>query len=181
MALRNDLNAEVKNDLVNYNGANDGTLYLLLGETARGDSPTRLYYYHSSSTATVDGENVLAATGMGVGRYIKLPIEQRQVDWSATSGQLAILNKPSIKKQETFSGTTNGSGTFTVTFANSYAVAPNIQANIINGTNTNLIKIGTPTTTGVTVTVVNRTDVVGLLPSYSNVSGAAVDILVSEK
>jgi hypothetical protein len=181
MALKNDLNAEVKLDLINYNGATHGQAYVLFGETVVLDTPVRFYYYHSTSTATVDGENVLDATGMGVGRYLKNPAQEFPADWNAGSGSTRILNKPALKKQETFSGTTNGSGTYTVTFTNSYSVAPNIQANIINGTNTNLIKIGTPTTTGVTVTVVNRTDVVGLLPSYAAVSGAAVDVLITEK
>lgn len=85
------------------------------------------------------------------------------------------------KKQETFSGTTNSSGNYTVTFGAAYSVAPNIQANIIGGTNTNLIKITSVSTTGFTVNVVNRTDVVGLLPSYANVNGAAVDVLITEK
>lgn len=85
------------------------------------------------------------------------------------------------KKQETSSGTTNASGTYTFTFANTYSVAPNVQANIINGTDTQIIRIGTPSTTSVTVTVRNRTDVVGLLPSWSNVNGATVDIIITEK
>lgn len=85
------------------------------------------------------------------------------------------------KKQETSSGTTNASGVYTFTFANTYSVAPNVQANIINGTDTQIIRIGTPSTTSVTVTVRNRTDVVGLLPSWSNVNGATVDIIITEK
>lgn len=103
----------------------------------------------------------------------------------ATSGDYNDLSNkptiPAIKRQETYSGTTSGSGTYTVTFSTSYSVAPNIQANIVGGTNTNLIKITSISTTGFTVTVVNRVDVVGLLPSYSNVNGAAVDVLITEK
>lgn len=76
MALRNDLNAEVKNDLVTYNGATDGQAYILLGETVRGDTPVRFYYYNSTSSATVDGENILNATGMGAGRFIKMAVQE---------------------------------------------------------------------------------------------------------
>lgn len=72
MAIRNDVNAQIKSDMVNYNGASDGQVYFLLGETVQGDSPMRAYYYSSSSTATIDGENVLSATGMGVGRFLKV-------------------------------------------------------------------------------------------------------------
>jgi hypothetical protein len=84
------------------------------------------------------------------------------------------------KNTETSTGTTNASGTYTFTFAKTYSVAPNVQANIINGTDSQIIRVGTPTTTSVTVTVRNRTDVVGLLPSWSNVNGANVHILVNE-
>ena len=70
--MRNDLSAEIKSDLVNYSSAIDGQAYLLLGESATGDRPTRSYMYRASSSATVDGELVLAATGMGgVGRFLK--------------------------------------------------------------------------------------------------------------
>lgn len=92
-----------------------------------------------------------------------------------------VTGKPTIKRQETYSGTTNGSGTYTVTFSTSYSVAPNIQANIINGTDNQIIRITDVSTTGFTVLVRNRTDVVGLLPSYSNVNGASVDVLITEK
>lgn len=85
------------------------------------------------------------------------------------------------KRQETYSGTTNSSGNYTVSFGTSYSVTPNIQANIINGSNTNLIKITSISTTGFTVNVVNRTDVIGLLPSYTNVNSSSVDILITEK
>lgn len=87
----------------------------------------------------------------------------------------------SRKRQETYSGTTIAAGTYTVTFGTAYSVAPNVQANIINGTDTQNIRITSISTTGFTVLVRNRTDVVGLLPSWSNVSGANVDVLITEK
>jgi len=85
------------------------------------------------------------------------------------------------KRQETYSGTTNASGQYTVVFSNSYSVAPNIQANIIGGSDTQNIRITSIGTTGFTVTVRNRTDVVGLLPTWSNVNGASVDVLITQK
>jgi hypothetical protein len=125
-----------------------------------------------NTAAYHDVQNKLIITpGTGIG-----------VAFNSDSSNITITNLNGLmKRQETYSGITNASGNVTLTFSPAYSVAPNIQANIINGTNTNLIKIGTPTTTGVTVNVVNRTDVVGLLPTYSNVTGAAVDILVTSK
>lgn len=87
----------------------------------------------------------------------------------------------SKKRQETYSGTTIAAGTYTVAFGTAYSVAPNIQANIINGTDSQNIRTTSITTTGFTVLVRNRVDVVGLLPTWGNVSGATVDILVTEK
>lgn len=95
-----------------------------------------------------------------------------------------LTNKPTIptvKRQETYSGVTNSSGVYSVSFPIAYSVAPNIQANIINATDTQNIRITSISTTGATVAVRNRVDVIGLLPSWTNVNGANVDILVTEK
>jgi hypothetical protein len=96
MALRNDINAEVIGDLVAYSSAVDGQGYIVFGETTRGDRSSRLYFYHSTSTATPDGDSIVEAVGMGAGRYIKVPIEETKPDWNAGSGYAQILNKPSI-------------------------------------------------------------------------------------
>lgn len=85
------------------------------------------------------------------------------------------------KRMETYSGTTNGSGVYTVTFATAYSVAPNIQANITNGTDTQSSRITSISTTGFTVLARNRTDVVGLLPAYANATGVTIDVLITEK
>jgi hypothetical protein len=111
-----------------------------------------------------------------VNAYSITPTHILTVDATGKVGKTAVA-----KRQETYSGTTSGSGTYTVTFGTSYSSAPNIQAKIVGGTNTNLIKITSVSTNGFTVTVVNRTDVIGLLPSYSNVNGATVDVLITQK
>lgn len=94
---------------------------------------------------------------------------------------LGYIKGSSIKKVETFSGTTNASGVYSVTFPAAYSLAPNIQANIVNGTDTQTIRITSVTTTGCSVLVRNRVDVIGLLPTYANVNGASVDILITAK
>lgn len=64
--------ADTKADLVGFNSAVDGQSYIVMGNTSEADSLPRFYYYVASSTAIVDGENVLATTGMGgMGRYLK--------------------------------------------------------------------------------------------------------------
>lgn len=98
-----------------------------------------------------------------------------------SNGNTIALGIPVIKKQETFSGSTNASGQYVVTFSTPYTVAPNIQANIINATDTQNIRITSISTTGFTVVVRNRVDVIGLLPTWNNVTGANVDVLVTQK
>lgn len=123
---------------------------------------SNLYYTDTRARAAIS----LTNTGSGAATY---------------NNSTGALNIPTPKRQETYSGTTDSSGNYTVTFGTAYSVAPNIQANIIGGTNTEFIKITSVSTTGFTVNVSNRTDVVGLLPIFSNVSGASVDCLITEK
>lgn len=84
------------------------------------------------------------------------------------------------KRQETYSGSTNSSGIYAVTFGTAYSAAPNIQMNMIGGTN-KTTALTTVTTTGFSIYVQLRADVLGLLPSYSNVNAQPVDVLVTEK
>jgi len=108
---------------------------------------------------------------------------------TGNSGRTLLTNGTSVswgKKQETFSGTTNGSGNYTVTFANAYSVAPNIQANIVGGTALQRSIITSITTTGFTVIVVSQNTntllgIINLVSSTSIVTGANIDVLITEK
>lgn len=86
------------------------------------------------------------------------------------------------KRLEKYSGTTGSVGTYTVNFATSFSVTPNIQANIVNGTDYQISK-PVVSTTGFTVTVRGATSVLslGVLPTYTNVVGANVDVIINEK
>lgn len=109
---------------------------------------------------------------------------QVQSDWNASSGLGVILNKPTIstKRRETYTVTTNSSGLGTVTFGTAFAVAPSISAEPTSFTSDNqFCRVTSITTTGFTVTCRLRTDVIGLLPSFSNISGATVEVLITEK
>ncbi len=84
-----------------------------------------------------------------------------------------------------YSGTTSGSGTYSVTFSSSYSVAPNIQANIVGGTPNQFITM-VVSTTGFTVTVYQRNTVnllatEILLGTTVLVNGSNVDVLITEK
>lgn len=99
---------------------------------------------------------------------------QDAVTFSQASAMSAQIVTP-------YSGTTNASGQYTVTFPVAYSVAPNIQANIVGGSDSQIIRLMSVSTTGFTVTVRNRTDIVGLLPTWANVNGATVDVLITKK
>lgn len=80
----------------------------------------------------------------------------------------------------TYSGVTNSTGVFTFTFPNPYTIPPNVQVQVIGGTNKQAVTTNVSEST-VVVKVENRVDVVGLLPSFTNVVGANVDLLVTAK
>lgn len=104
---------------------------------------------------------------------------------SLTFPYAQLTGVPATKRVETYSGTTNASGNYTVTFASSYSVAPNVQANPIGGTA--LYKtITSVSTTGFTVNISTQNSAIValvsvLLPGVTAVSGASVDILITEK
>lgn len=101
---------------------------------------------------------------------------------SATLGSNPVFN---VKSVATYSGTTNVSGNYTVTFPTAYAVAPNVQASIPNQSSTNqFIRVSSVTTTGFTVNVYQRSAVTllaveVLLAATTNVSGANVQAIVT--
>lgn len=72
MALNYPISADNKADMLAV-VLPDGWVYMLMGNTARGDQPPVFYQYISASTATDDGNNVLTPTALigSPGRYIK--------------------------------------------------------------------------------------------------------------
>ncbi|HJU45157.1 MAG TPA: hypothetical protein VJ647_00155, partial [Chitinophagaceae bacterium] len=81
------------------------------------------------------------------------------------------------KRQETYSGTTNGSGVYTVTFGTPYNVAPNIQVTLVGASDIQSYRVTSITTTG--FTVLARSQALGLV--FSNATGVNVDVLITEK
>jgi len=92
-----------------------------------------------------------------------------------------IISYPAVKRQEPYSGVSNASGVYTITYTTPFAVTPNVQFQVIGGTARTVIMITSSSTTGCSFLVQTRNDVLGLLPTYSNVVGANIDILVTEK
>lgn len=167
MGVRVGVSADTKADLVGFNSAVDGQEFTVYGDTVEGDSLPRFYYYVAAAITTADGEAVLAATGMGgTGRYIKI-------------GQLTAA----LKRVDLYSGVTDASGNYTIAFSPAFptGIVPDIQPTLIGGSDTQFLKVTTITNTGFTVVARNKMDVLGLLPSYSNLVGASVTVQISQK
>jgi len=107
------------------------------------------------------------------------------VKYTDTAAMLTPYQRKSgIKLGAPYSGTTNASGDYAVTFSSAYSVAPNIQANIIGGTANQFILISSISTTGFSVKTVQRSAVTllgieVLLAATTNLSGANVHVLIT--
>lgn len=181
--------ADVKADLY-ATIPGDGSIVTLTGNLTRGDITPVDYLYDENSTAPDNYPDVVCPTlQTGNGRWIRTLFNQYQGDWAQANSAAPdyIKNKPATaKRQETYSGTTNASGNYTVTFGTAYAAAPNIQANITGGTALQRSTITSITTTGFTVNVVSQNTntllgIVSLVSSTTLVNGASVDVLITEK
>lgn len=125
MAMHNDLMAETKDDLVNFDSAQDKVLYICAGDSELADSPLRFYVYRFGDPSTANGDTILTnqTPDAGPGNYIEttidynrlanlpalfsgaysdlsgkptIPAAQVQSDWTAVTGLGVILNKPTI-------------------------------------------------------------------------------------
>lgn len=103
-----------------------------------------------------------------------IPASQVQSDWNANSGMGQILNKPTITRVEAYSGTTNASGEYTVTFATPFASTPKVVAVPVTTDNRANVIVTSRSTTGFTVRMVTY-QVVSLL-SVELIAGAPVAV-----
>lgn len=91
-----------------------------------------------------------------------------------------------LRKAETFRGTTNSSGNYTITFANAYATPPDVQPQIIGGNFNQFVRVVSISTTQAVVQVAQRSAVTllaveVLLAATVPVNGADVSIVVTPR
>jgi len=158
----------LKADLLNLPGQNDQQIISILGNLSIGDTSIEIWRFDGASMDnTSTGSNP--------------PI--RPNDFLVTDpGRWVFVYKfQPLIRQERYTGTTNASGVYAVTFATPFptGVIPNVQPTIIAGTNKETI-VTNVTNTGFTLLVQGRNDVIGVLPTYSNVSGRTVQVLVTQ-
>lgn len=100
---------------------------------------------------------------------------------AADSGFEAYTPASAAKRQETYLGNSDASGNYTVAYATAYPVTPDVQPQLQAGTVTQTVRITASNVSGFTVQVQNRTDVLGLLPSYAAVNAASIGVLVTAR
>ena len=102
--------------------------------------------------------------------------------WVSPTGSLCASPIVAPKRTLPLTATTNSLGIASFTFS-AFTTTPNIQYNpgFGFGNKETCIPNASPTTTSCSFYVQLRSDVIGLLPTYSNVSGREVNILVTEK
>lgn len=149
-------------DLYVYDSFPNGIIGFPKGRTVIGDEPIHAYRWDVSAMNVDDGYNVLRPTSI----ISSLP--GRWLRSSSSDSTISI-----------YTGTTNASGNYTITYPVVLSAIPHINPVLQAGTNTQILKVTANTTTGFTVQVVNRVDILGLLPSYTVVSGAAVSVCVT--
>lgn len=161
----------------------------VVNATLSGTYPTQTLTVsapNTSSTTIITGSIGISVSGSAPNYTITNLLPNITPTLTAING-LSVTSSGSTytltqKRQETYSGSTNSSGLYTISYVTAYSVTPNVQFQIgTGGNNKETILLTSSTTTGFTVYVQLRADVLGLLPTYSNVNGRNVDILVTEK
>ena len=155
-------------------------------------SPSDRYFKHMPKLS-------LTTTGSGTATYngstnvmnVPTPAIPSQVNITSGIGISVTGTYPNItvsknKRQETYSGTTNVSGNYTVTFGTAYSVAPNIQANIVGGTALQRSIITNISTTGFTVQALSQNTntllgIINLVSGTTVINGSSIDVLITEK
>jgi hypothetical protein len=108
-----------------------------------------------------------------------------------SKGRVTNISTVNPKIPKPYTGTTDANGNYSVTYSTAYAATPNVQANIVTpGSRYYFSQITSKSTTGFTINVFSFSTVtslpvigtvVGLLgATTTNVSGATVDVLVTE-
>lgn len=187
--------AEVAQDLYGRITSH-GEILAIAGYATKGDIDTFEFWQYDANSSLSDTFTANPSTGdvikptlqTGNGRWIRLGKFQKQTDWDEDDDSKAgfLKNRPNISgRQETYSGTTDSDGLYTVTFGTSYSNVPNVHATIRNQSDHNqLLMVSNVTVNGFTVHALQRnvTTLLGvevLLGTVVDLQGATIDVLVT--
>lgn len=137
-----------------------------------------------SGTVTTQGSTIASQGTTIAGQGTTIGTHTNQI----SALQSAVAAIPAAKKAETFTGSTNASGNFVVTFANTYAAAPNLAVSVVSTDVREKWRLIAHSTTGCTIRVeqVNASflSLLGLdvlTTGTTAVSGRAVQVGVTER
>lgn len=143
----------------------------------------------SVNTALAGKMNIPSGTSAqyvnGTGGLTTFPSIPSQVNLSAGANTSITGTYPNLTVSNTakvsvnYTGTTNASGVYSVTYPTAYASTPNVQGIFVTSDPRDVIMLTSSNTTGFSFIVQRRVDVVGLLPSYTNQSNVRVNVLVT--
>jgi hypothetical protein len=154
-------------ELKDYAVLADNQAIRVFGDTVLGDMSSEIWIYKTSSMAVENGTTVIKPTDIPV----------------SNPGRFILFEK--MKRIETYQGTTiatagSTQGTFSVVYPKPFLQIPNVQPSFVSTDPKESFTLTSSTTTGFTVKIQLRSDVIGLLPTYSNVVNRAVNVLVTE-
>jgi hypothetical protein len=144
----------------------------------------------NNSSSSLAANRIMCSSGSNI---TVPPMRTAVARYDSTLSHWYTMDSTNTKRQEFYSGTSDGSGNYTVVFANPFSVAPNIQCQHTNpSTNMQFIKVTAISTTGFTINAyqfsqVTSLPIIGVLgltllgASTSVFSGAAIDVVVTEK
>lgn len=107
------LNFQTKALLSAYDSATEGTRYGLWGDNVIGDVPVRYYTYYENMTEPADGFYIVAATGMGSGRYL-------------------LYDTQGSREIATYVGKTDVNGNYEIVYVNPFQITPHVQIQLMS-------------------------------------------------
>lgn len=183
--LTNDMGFLTSAPVVSVNGQS-GAVTLALFSGAYSDLTGKPALFSGAYTDLIGKPTLFSGSYLDLTNKPIIPAAQVQSDWSAVSGVSLILNKPTIptvRRMETFSGVTDATGNFTITYSPAYPAIPHVNPQLTSGTPSQVVRVVASTATGFTVNATNRATVTllateVLLAATTPVVGAAVSVSV---
>ena len=129
---------------------------------------------------------VTASTGISVsnGSVITNISPDKTVTLSGVNGPTVTSSYPSFtvttKRVDKYTGVTDSSGNYTLTFAQAFAAEPDLQPTWKNSADNQNLRANW-SASGFTITARAINSLLGLVPTYSSVPGATISVLVSER
>lgn len=149
--------------------------------TSQISEGSNLYYTDVRARASISGSTGITysgTTGVITNSAPDLTVALTAGTGITVTGTYPNFTIAYLKRIETYNGSTNASGDYTVTYPVAFSAVPNVHAQLLTTVVTNIPLLTASTTTGFTIHVQNRVDVLGLLPSFPVVNGAAVSVTV---